>query len=736
MKRMEMKGKPAIKVAIVLFPFLFSTTTAVAADNSYVPHAGGFWNVPGNWSQGSVPNANDDVRVVVSGGSHKAVDYNWTGSTAFDDMTIDGGTSGQYGAIWQLQGEILANEMFLGNVGEAWHWMESDALLWLLDDLYVGYQDPGPGHFYMACTSNGLIVNDNSYVGYSGPGDFDHIMGTHICNHLFVGQSDQGTYWLKGSEESSILEPQYYIIVGNGDVGLFEQTGGHVNNMDAFLGIGLNPGGEGTYNMKGGTVDIDRISIGYAGDGYFNHTGGVVNTDGNVNIGVYDAQPHRAWYKISDTDGDPELNIGGDLNIGEISLAKFEQNSGGTTTVDGNIEIWEGAPGDYSYLYLGLNADWIEAAQVINHSGYYDQDGGTMSTPSLTNDSTYGINIDNNADLRATNVTNNAGTFWMWRNAELRGEYAGGGMYFMCNFTNNATFQMGNASFNGGTFTGHLTNHGTFNYYQGDFSDSTLTNYGTFNCNNPFTCNRLVQNAYAYNVTTSAPITAYGSGYANAFENNANLTIQSGAAVTVVNSPLVNNDNFYAGGTVNGDVVNNDYLNPGVGTSAHGELYIDGDFTQSSSGFFRSRIGGTMPVTEFDRIRITGHATLAGTLQVLLTDEFTPELGDSFRVMIANGGYTGQFTNESLPALPAGLEWEVIYTSIHVQLNVVEEGDPCPADLTGDDQVNIDDIFAVLGLWGPCPPPCPPYCIGDLTEDCSVNIDDIFAILGQWGLCD
>ena len=37
----------------------------------------------------------------------------------------------------------------------------------------------------------------------------------------------------------------------------------------------------------------------------------------------------------------------------------------------------------------------------------------------------------------------------------------------MCNFTNNATFQMGNASFNGGTFTGHLTNHGTFNYYQG-----------------------------------------------------------------------------------------------------------------------------------------------------------------------------------------------------------------------------------------------------------------------------
>ncbi len=59
----------------------------------------------------------------------------------------------------------------------------------------------------------------------------------------------------------------------------------------------------------------------------------------------------------------------------------------------------------------------------------------------------------------------------------------------------------------------------------------------------------------------------------------------------------------------------------------------------------------------------------------------------------------------------------------------------CPADLTGDDQVNIDDIFAVLGLWGDCPDPCPPFCTGDLTEDCTVNIDDIFAILGEWGPC-
>ncbi len=60
----------------------------------------------------------------------------------------------------------------------------------------------------------------------------------------------------------------------------------------------------------------------------------------------------------------------------------------------------------------------------------------------------------------------------------------------------------------------------------------------------------------------------------------------------------------------------------------------------------------------------------------------------------------------------------------------------CPHDLTGDSTVNIDDIFAVLGLWGPCADPCPPYCEGDITQDCHVNIDDIFAILGAWGDCE
>lgn len=56
----------------------------------------------------------------------------------------------------------------------------------------------------------------------------------------------------------------------------------------------------------------------------------------------------------------------------------------------------------------------------------------------------------------------------------------------------------------------------------------------------------------------------------------------------------------------------------------------------------------------------------------------------------------------------------------------------CPADLTHDCIVNADDLFVLLGAWGP---------VGgssdeaDLTMDGVVNADDLFVLLGDWGDC-
>lgn len=54
----------------------------------------------------------------------------------------------------------------------------------------------------------------------------------------------------------------------------------------------------------------------------------------------------------------------------------------------------------------------------------------------------------------------------------------------------------------------------------------------------------------------------------------------------------------------------------------------------------------------------------------------------------------------------------------------------CSEDVNGDETVDIDDIFGVLGAWGPCD-----QCPEDTNDDGEVNIDDIFAVLGAWGPC-
>ena len=58
----------------------------------------------------------------------------------------------------------------------------------------------------------------------------------------------------------------------------------------------------------------------------------------------------------------------------------------------------------------------------------------------------------------------------------------------------------------------------------------------------------------------------------------------------------------------------------------------------------------------------------------------------------------------------------------------------CPEDVTGDGQVNIDDLFAVLGHWGE---PVPGVIwIWDVNFDCTVDINDVFVINGPaWGPC-
>jgi hypothetical protein len=54
----------------------------------------------------------------------------------------------------------------------------------------------------------------------------------------------------------------------------------------------------------------------------------------------------------------------------------------------------------------------------------------------------------------------------------------------------------------------------------------------------------------------------------------------------------------------------------------------------------------------------------------------------------------------------------------------------CPTDLDGNVAVDVFDLLALLGQWGPCP-----GCPADFDGNDAVDVFDLLELLGDWGPC-
>jgi hypothetical protein len=106
-----------------------------------------------------------------------------------------------------------------------------------------------------------------------------------------------------------------------------------------------------------------------------------------------------------------------------------------------------------------------------------------------------------------------------------------------------------------------------------------------------------------------------------------------------------------------------------LGTSAGQVSAVD--YEQTATGEWDIDVGGT-GLDEFDRLRLSGTASLAGRLDLSLIDGFFPKLGQTFNILSATGGVSGRFNSiVQPPALPAaGLMLDVLYNPTFVQLVV------------------------------------------------------------------
>jgi hypothetical protein len=143
---------------------------------------------------------------------------------------------------------------------------------------------------------------------------------------------------------------------------------------------------------------------------------------------------------------------------------------------------------------------------------------------------------------------------------------------------------------------------------------------------------------FGYALTSTSDITGSGSvdfaggtsTLAGTISASGGVTIAAGVTVSTAGSATLNT-NLTNNGTL---------ILAGLGVA--GTLTINGNYTQSSGATLRMEIGGTTAGSGYDRLTISGTATLAGTLDVSYIGGFTPSSGDVF-TLITFGSRIGTF---------------------------------------------------------------------------------------------
>lgn len=161
----------------------------------------------------------------------------------------------------------------------------------------------------------------------------------------------------------------------------------------------------------------------------------------------------------------------------------------------------------------------------------------------------------------------------------------------------------------------------------------------------------------AYTQTGGTYTVASGATAAAASSAIAGGTLAGNGALT---SPvtLTSTGVLSGGGQITGDVANTSgSVRPGA---SPGTLGITGNYTQGSAGTLQVDVAGTTPGTGFDRLNVSGAATLDGTVAVVKGAGFDPQPTDTFQ-FLTSASRTGTFSALTGNSLPSGKTYALDY---------------------------------------------------------------------------
>ena len=131
-----------------------------------------------------------------------------------------------------------------------------------------------------------------------------------------------------------------------------------------------------------------------------------------------------------------------------------------------------------------------------------------------------------------------------------------------------------------------------------------------------------------------------------------------------------------------------------------GKIRFEQDLTLNAGSVLEYEFGGLTPITQFDQIDVGGTATLIGTIEVQLIDNFQPSVGDTFQVLTATS-VVNTFDNivTSDGSNMFNFDVTAIYSATDVKLRIDDIF--LSADFDHDDDVDGTDFLILqvgLGL--------------------------------------
>ncbi|MCC6359294.1 MAG: immunoglobulin domain-containing protein [Phycisphaerales bacterium] len=610
---------------------------AGAATITWTGGAGdGQWGSAANWDLARVPQAGDDVVIAQAGAftvtCTTAVTVNSIalgGASGAPSLRITTGLtlSGPADSVIGTTGTLtLDSGVTIGGAGR------------IVNQGYVGagiatisldFENAG----YLRVTGNLAIL-----------AGFHNSTGASVyiqCNCPFnsvaaqvtTGFTNDGTIYLDGS--GSMYGAGLVVDAGtlvNSATGEIRSLGG--NNLGAFLTAELDNRGEvniqdnhglrldksGAHHVNTGAIRLDT------GDFSISQSGASASF---VNAGVIHASTGRT---LTVSGGTFEQAPTGQLNIDGATLS----GNSAALAFDADYTIPAAAAATFT-------TSSVNGPGRIENLGYF----GLF-------DSTCNADLDNAGALRSTACTINGSLY----NA------TGGEISLQCNCPSSTSFAViANGFTNDGVI--RLNSSGAMYGAELDVLTGTLVNgptgeIVTEGTNNLGTrLNALLDNRGYLNVGDSRGL-AIGSGGAHL--NSGTITVPGGRYLNVTSGVLTQTAGgqmtidgalgltgqtltlsgglLGGGGTINGSVDNSGgRVAPG---SSAGSLTINGNYTQANPAALEIEVGGPTPGTEFDQLVVSGTASLAGTLQAVPINGYSPA-PDLFFQFLTCGTRSGMF---------------------------------------------------------------------------------------------